>query len=223
MSMTVAITVPSVGESITEGRIARWLKQDGEAVRADEPVLELETDKATGEIPAPAAGVLRIGVPEGETVPIGAVVGRIEEGAAPPRDRKPTKEKEEKKVKETPRPRGRPAPLPSPEHRAPREPADEDEAVLSPAARQLAESRGVNVRQLAGTGRGGRITKEDVLAYLEEHEEPETEKPPTAPARAEAPPDRETRQRMSAIRQRIAERLVAAQSTAAILSTFNEV
>src|SRR5262245_63155119 len=95
--MAVEIRVPAVGESITEGRLARWLKKDGEVVRADEPVFELETDKATGEVPAPAAGTLRITVPEGETVAVGAVVGRVEEGAAPaqakpPADRKPARE-----------------------------------------------------------------------------------------------------------------------------------
>src|SRR5947209_17682676 len=79
--MAVEIKVPSVGESISEGTISRWLKKDGEAVRADEPVLEIETDKATTEISAPQAGTLRITVPEGQQVRIGAVVGRIEEGA----------------------------------------------------------------------------------------------------------------------------------------------
>src|SRR5262249_22887223 len=83
--MPVDIKIPSVGESISEGTIARWLKRNGEVVRAGEPVLELETEKATGEIPAPAAGTLAITVPEGTTVAIGSVVGRIEEGAAPAR------------------------------------------------------------------------------------------------------------------------------------------
>src|SRR5262245_35064836 len=83
MSMTVAITVPSVGESITEGTIARWLKKDGEQVRADEPVLELETDKATTALPAPTGGTLHITVPEGQTVQIGAVVGEIDPAGKP--------------------------------------------------------------------------------------------------------------------------------------------
>src|SRR6266478_357422 len=84
-AMAVEIKVPSVGESITEGTIARWLKKNGDAVRANEPLFELETDKATGEIPSPADGTLQIMVPEGQTVAIGAVVGRIEKGAAPAR------------------------------------------------------------------------------------------------------------------------------------------
>jgi 2-oxoglutarate dehydrogenase E2 component (dihydrolipoamide succinyltransferase) len=225
--MAVEIKVPTIGESITEGRLSRWLKKDGERVRADEPVFELETDKATGEVPAPASGVLRISVPEGETVTVGAVVGRIEEEAAaptskPPPDQKPAREKSA--------PPGKPATLPAAEREAPA-PA-EVEALLSPAARQLVEDHGLDVRQLSGTGRGGRITKEDVLNYLERRQTPEARKPAAPPAPPPAPPplearpapaERETRQRMSAIRQRIAERLVAAQSTAAILTTFNEV
>src|SRR6476619_4084225 len=81
-SMPVDIKVPSVGESVTEGILSRWLKKDGDAVRADEPVVELETDKATQEVVAPAAGRLRVAVPEGTTVQVGAIIGRVEEGAA---------------------------------------------------------------------------------------------------------------------------------------------
>src|SRR5207302_11139175 len=80
--MAVEIKVPSVGESVSEGTISRWLKKDGEAVRADEPVVEVETEKATTEVSAPQAGTLRIAVPEGQTVAVGAVVGRIEEGTS---------------------------------------------------------------------------------------------------------------------------------------------
>src|SRR5229473_6627215 len=98
--MAVEITVPSVGESITEGTIARWLKKDGDAVRADEPLLELETEKATTEISAPQAGTLRVTVPEGQTVAIGAVVGRIEEGA-PTRQPSGTDKRQNKLAKTT--------------------------------------------------------------------------------------------------------------------------
>src|SRR4051794_5305726 len=80
--MPVEIKVPSVGESVTEGILARWLKKDGEPVRADEPVVELETDKATQEVVAPASGTLRVGAKEGDTVQVGAVIGRVEEGVA---------------------------------------------------------------------------------------------------------------------------------------------
>jgi 2-oxoglutarate dehydrogenase E2 component (dihydrolipoamide succinyltransferase) len=223
--MAVPIKVPTVGESITEGTISRWLKKDGEAVRQDEPVFELETDKATGEIPAPASGTLHIKVAEGERVAIGAVVGEIEAGAvsrrAPQTDRTDAQAR--------PAAREQPKSAPPPEREGP-----EEEPLLSPAARQLAADKGVDVRRLSGSGRGGRITKEDVVAYLEKQEPPSAEatpapapepRPTTASLRGETlvPAERgETRQRMTSIRQRIAERLVAAQHAAAILTTFNE-
>jgi 2-oxoglutarate dehydrogenase E2 component (dihydrolipoamide succinyltransferase) len=209
--MAVNIVVPSVGESITEGTIARWLKKDGDAVRADEPVFELETEKATAPVPAPSSGRLVISVPEGQTVKIGQVVGRVEEGAAAPAKK------------------GAGAPPPRQDNaRAAAPAAPKGDVLLSPAARQRAAEAGVDVGQLTGTGRGGRVTKEDVLNYLER---PPAGAPPQAPAavpasaQPQAAPDgaaRATRQRMSSIRQRIAERLVAAQHAAAILTTFNE-
>jgi len=214
--MSVEIKVPSVGESITEGVLSRWLKQDGDAVRSGEPLFELETDKATQEVPSPADGVLSISVKEGEPVAIGSVVGSVEpQGKAKPRktEREPAAAKPAKKEAE---------------ERPPRD------AVLSPAARQMVADAGVDVRQLHGSGREGRITKEDVLNYLE-HQEPapaaikppaaEKPKPPElAPPSPPVPPgQRETRERMTSIRQRIATRLVEAQQTAAILTTFNEI
>src|SRR5215218_9713888 len=141
--MPVEIKVPSVGESVTEGILSRWLKKDGDAVRADEPVVELETDKATQEVVAPAAGRLRVAVQEGATVQVGSVIGRVEEGAGAAA---PAKEPAAAKRQAEPPP-------------APREPA------LSPSARVLAEARGVDPTQLTGSGRGGRITKQDVLEH----------------------------------------------------------
>ncbi|HKI36863.1 MAG TPA: 2-oxoglutarate dehydrogenase complex dihydrolipoyllysine-residue succinyltransferase [Gemmataceae bacterium] len=213
--MAVNIVVPSVGESITEGTLAQWLKKDGDAVRADEPVLELETEKATTSVPAPSSGRLVIAVPQGQTVKIGQVVGRVEEGAAPPR----------------------PAPAPARQEVEPAPPPAPKEAVLlSPAARQRAADAGIDATQLSGTGRGGRVTKQDVLTFLEKQPAPSAMPTPPSPiANAPPPPEgertakpqaaprqRETRQRMTSIRQRIAERLVAAQHSAAILTTFNE-
>jgi 2-oxoglutarate dehydrogenase E2 component (dihydrolipoamide succinyltransferase) len=225
--MAVDIKVPPVGESITEGTLSRWLKKDGDIVRAGDPVCELETEKATGEIPAPASGRLVITVREGQTVAIGAVLGHIEEGgkaAKPEPDRAPRDEKGAPPVKS-------PARSPAPAA------AEPSEANLSPAARRLAVEEGVDTSQVPGTGRGGLITKEDVVNYLEQRPKAAPETPaPSAPSPAppaERPEGREaapapaataeeTRQRMSSIRQRIAERLVAAQAAAAILTTFNE-
>jgi 2-oxoglutarate dehydrogenase E2 component (dihydrolipoamide succinyltransferase) len=202
--MPVEIKVPSVGESVTEGILSRWLKKDGDAVRVDEPVVELETDKATQEVVAPASGRLRIVVPEGTTVQVGSVIGGVEEGTpAPPTAKQPTPK------------------VPEPVA-AVREPA------LSPSARVLAEARGIDPGQLTGSGRGGRVTKQDVLEHgngasreRQRPEEPVKVSAPVAPA--PAAPERETRQRMSAIRQRIAARLVEAQRATASLTTFNEV
>jgi 2-oxoglutarate dehydrogenase E2 component (dihydrolipoamide succinyltransferase) len=211
--MAVNIVVPSVGESITEGTIAQWLKKDGEAVRADEPVFELETEKATTSVAAPSAGRLVIAVPQGQTVKVGQVVGRVEDGAAAARPEPAPAKKDE-------------AP-PPPQKTAPAPP---EEVRLSPAARQRAADAGIDARQLSGSGRGGRVTKQDVLTYLEKQPPEPSPAPPTPPP-AEASPSakpqaaadgRETRQRMTSIRQRIAERLVAAQHSAAILTTFNE-
>jgi 2-oxoglutarate dehydrogenase E2 component (dihydrolipoamide succinyltransferase) len=223
--MAVEIKVPAVGESITEGTLVRWLKNDGASVRADEPLFELETEKATTEIAAPAAGTLHITVPEGQTVGIGSVVGRIEEGAVAPvveTNKHPEPARREK---------AGPAKKRADEKLREAKPAVEKEPLLSPAARHLAAEAGLDIGQLTGTGPGGRITKEDVVNQ-KDRLKPPSEKP--APPPAERPPASlpanevrplvrgETRQRMSAIRQRIAERLVTAQNNAAILTTFNE-
>lgn len=206
--MPTDIKIPSVGESITEGTIARWLKKDGDPVSTGDPVLELETEKATTEVPAPAAGALSITVPEGQTVVIGSVVGRIQEGAARP---SPTLEPATKR--ETPK-----AVAPSP----PPKPKEDGAVPLSPAARQLVADSGLDLHELSGSGRGGRILKEDVLTRLQQRAGPLAEVAPAPPA-SEPPRDgRETRERMTAIRQRIAQRLVAAQHSAAILTTINE-
>jgi 2-oxoglutarate dehydrogenase E2 component (dihydrolipoamide succinyltransferase) len=230
----VSITVPSVGESITEGTLARWLKADGAAVEAGEPLFELETDKASTSVPAPARGVLKIQVGEGETVAIGATVGAIDAAAAqatrPPVSSAPT-------PKETPKPQAAQPAQPRAavsEQQAPSPGRhDSDGPPLSPAVRRLVSEEGVDVARVPASGPGGRITKGDVLAYLEaptgeaaagnipRAPQQHVEAPPQAPVAA-APGPRETRQRMSTLRQRIAERLLEVQQTAAILTTFNE-
>jgi 2-oxoglutarate dehydrogenase E2 component (dihydrolipoamide succinyltransferase) len=215
---SVAIKVPSVGESISEGILARWLKPDGGSVQAGEPLFELETDKASSVVPAPGSGILKIAVAEGETVAIGATVGGIDPNGTPavasaaaaakpaaPENAKPT----------------------SPPSKAAAPGVDgASDRPLSPAVRRIAAEEGVDVAGVPATGPGGRVTKGDVVAYLDR---PKAEIATTAPAspapKAPSPPKpggRETRRRMSGLRQKIAQRLVEAQQTAAILTTFNE-
>jgi 2-oxoglutarate dehydrogenase E2 component (dihydrolipoamide succinyltransferase) len=218
--MSIEIKVPSVGESITEGTIARWLKPNGAVVKPNEPVCELETDKATTEVMAPAGGRLAITASEGQKVVIGAVIGQIEEGATTPATLEPPPAPAAKRDGNSHAPSAKPQAAPEP--------------FLSPAARQLAASEGVEPSQLTGSGRGGRVTKEDVLSYLQDRA---ATKPPAAPSPIPSPVSepakptfgakpigdrRERRERMTPIRARIAERLLTAQQNAAILTTFNE-
>jgi 2-oxoglutarate dehydrogenase E2 component (dihydrolipoamide succinyltransferase) len=195
--MPIEIKVPSVGESINEGSNARWLKNEGEAVQQDEPLFELETEKATQEVPAPVAGVLHIQVAAGKQVAIGSIVGTIEPGAAPAKPATPTPKLDAKPHASVPN--------------------------LSPAARAVAAEHGVNTATLQGTGRHGVILKEDVQKPVETAQ-PQIAKPQAAPpiATPQAAGQRETRQPMSAIRLRIADRLLAAQKGTASLTTFNE-
>jgi 2-oxoglutarate dehydrogenase E2 component (dihydrolipoamide succinyltransferase) len=233
---TVAIKVPSVGESITEGILARWLKPDGAAVAAGEPLFELETDKASNVVPAPAAGTLKIRAAEGSTVAVGATVGSLDPDAAPAAAAAPAPPAAEpaaapeRAARDAPPEAAAPAPArptPPPPTAAPRSPP-------SPAVRWLATEEQVVLAQVEGTGRGGRVTKGDVLAHLEAPARPSpaahaapppaepAPAPPPVPAAPPAAGPRESRQRMSGIRQKIAQRLVEAQQTAAILTTFNE-
>ncbi len=206
--MATEIKVPSLGESITEATVAKWLKRPGEAVAADEPVAELETDKVTLEVPAPASGTLaEVLAEEGANVPVGAVLGRIADGlagAAP-----------------------HPSPLPASGERegpAQRESlprtgsGGEGQRALErsgPAVRKLIEEAGLDAAKVPATGPGGRISKADVLGARE----PAPPPPTPAPAVGEG----EVRVRMSRLRRRIAQRLKAAQNTAAMLTTFNEI
>jgi 2-oxoglutarate dehydrogenase E2 component (dihydrolipoamide succinyltransferase) len=214
--MVKDIRVPALGESVTEATIAKWFKQAGEAVKADEPLVELETDKVTVEVPAPASGKLAaIAAAAGSVVNVGALLGSIEEGAAgaaAPAAR-------------TPEPAKKPEPAPA----APR--AD---APLSPAVRKMVEENKVDPAAVAGTGKDGRLTKGDVIEHLAKPAAAAEARPvalsiPAAPApaprAASAPADaaREERVRMSRLRQTIARRLKDAQNVAAMLTTFNEV
>ncbi len=194
--MAVAVTVPAAGDAVTEGRIAKWLVASGASVKADQILFELETDKLTVEVPAPAAGVLTITKPAGETVPVGSTVGSID-----------------------------PAGKPSVEVAKPASPGGQKgDAVQSPAASAMIRDGDLDASKIAPTGPGGRITKDDVLTFQAKPAEAPLVLParPQAPV-AVANTDRERREPMSNIRKRTAERLLQSQSTTATLTTFNEV
>lgn len=267
--MALQVEVPTLGESVTQAVLIRWHKQDGEYVQADEPVCELETDKANADVPAPKAGILKRLASEGDTVKVGQSIASIEEGDAPaastpaaakaspsnsisqaaplPEPAKPLSSVPAEQSWQAsppsfgaataiPRVAASPAPTPAPAVSV----ALED---FSPAVRRLIEQHNIDPAGLTGTGPGGRITPEDITAYVEEHADngnaPAATKPAqSAPAKvrqadsaAPAPKAPQMdfdanglrRMPMSRIRKRIAERLVSAQQTAAILTTFNEI
>ena len=231
--MIVEIKVPSVGESVAEAILAEWFKKDGDIVKKGEALFVIETDKVTLEVESETAGKLKILVAEGETVVIGAVVGNIETDAAEAESAPP-----EPPASDTaePPPAETEAPPPEPAQPAPPAPVVEAEqpqpAVpvdpgLSPAVRRLVAQKGVDVSQIIGTGPGGRVTKGDVMLYLEQAP---VLKVPVAPAAREAeipavaaPSDQTSRKPMTPIRQRIAARLLEAKQGTAMLTTFNDI
>ena len=237
--MPTDVKVPALGESITEATLGQWLKAPGEAVAADEPIASLETDKVSVEVNAPVAGTLAEQlVKEGDTVAVGAIIARVTEGASAAAA--PAKEVADAATN----PAG-PAetPLPRENEHAPAE--EHADLTLSPAVRRAVLEHHVDPSKIHGTGKDGRITKDDVLAAAQAKEgggapvhEPEARPPvtPVAPAQAGAPASRdpglrrddvserkEERVRMSRLRQTIAQRLKDAQNTAALLTTFNDV
>jgi 2-oxoglutarate dehydrogenase E2 component (dihydrolipoamide succinyltransferase) len=220
------IRVPTLGESVTEATIGKWFKHPGDAVAVDEPLVELETDKVTIEVPAPAAGVLAdITAKDGDTVAVGAVLGQIKDGAgAVPAGRPDQKTETAKPIGAGPQqPQPRPAAAGTPGA------AKTSETPLAPSVRRLSAEAGLDARTVPGTGKDGRVTKGDMLAAIERAAAQPT--PVAQPAaaiqvRAPSPPDdaaREERVRMTRLRQTIARRLKDAQNTAAMLTTFNEV
>ncbi|MEC8089883.1 MAG: 2-oxoglutarate dehydrogenase complex dihydrolipoyllysine-residue succinyltransferase [Pseudomonadota bacterium] len=224
--MAIEITVPTLGESVADATVARWIKTTGDAVAADEPVVELETDKVTLEVPAPAAGTLgEILAAEGATVEVGASLAMLNEGAAPaaPAPEAPAKPAPAKSAPASPAP-ATPAPVPA----APAAVSAAAGMPLSPAVRRLVEENNLNPAAIRGTGVDGRLTKADVLAHMKGA--PAASAPAAAPAqqmpRQQPRPEdaaREERVPMSKLRQVIASRLKTAQNTAAMLTTFNEV
>ncbi|MDX2223814.1 MAG: 2-oxoglutarate dehydrogenase complex dihydrolipoyllysine-residue succinyltransferase, partial [Rhodospirillaceae bacterium] len=222
--MSVEIKVPTLGESVKEATVAKWFKKVGDAVAADEPLVELETDKVTVEVNAPAAGTLgEIIAAEGAEVEVGALLGVLGAGgaAAPAKRAEPAK----------PAPAPAPAPAaatsaPKPAAPAATKPAPAPPAAkvslaadtpLAPSVRHLVDEHNLNPNKIPATGKNGRLTKADVLAYIAAGGEAASK--PTVPQRG----PREERVKMTRLRRRIAERLKEAQNTAAMLTTFNEV
>ncbi|MFO1190386.1 MAG: 2-oxoglutarate dehydrogenase complex dihydrolipoyllysine-residue succinyltransferase [Alphaproteobacteria bacterium] len=212
--MSIEIKVPTLGESVTEATVAKWFKSEGDAVEADEALLELETDKVTLEVFAPSAGTVeKIVAPAGSEVAVGAVLGLLGEGKgmakpAAAKAPKPQAPATAPKAPETKAPETR-----APETRAPETKPVAGVVPLAPSVRKMVAEKGIEPSIIAATGKGGRITKGDVIAHLE--------KPAAVAPRASGP--REERVKMTRLRRRIAERLKEAQNTAAMLTTFNEV
>ncbi|HEY1792633.1 MAG TPA: 2-oxoglutarate dehydrogenase complex dihydrolipoyllysine-residue succinyltransferase [Opitutaceae bacterium] len=200
--MPVEVKIPPMGESISSGVLAKWHVKNGDAVRRDQPLFELETDKITSEGTAEAAGTITIKVAAGAEVKIGQVVATIEPGAG---------------AQAAPAEKAAAAP-------AAAQPAKAKTAqpfpTQSPAVRRIAEETGVNPSDVAGTGKGGRVTKGDMLGAAER---PAPAPQPAAPAASAPAGERQTRRKLTPLRQKIAERLVSAQHSAALLTTFNEV
>lgn len=222
--MSSEIRVPTLGESITEATIAQWYKKPGEAVAMDEPLCELETDKVTIEVPAQSAGVLaEVLAEEGATVEVGALLGSIGEGAGAPMATPAAKPAEAAPASEAPAAVATPAPA----TQTPVAAQNIDTSDLSPAARRVVEEHGLNPAQIAGTGKDGRITKEDAMNAAQN---PSPQSPSSTPAAAPAASAvavdqsaREERVKMTRLRKTIATRLKESQNTAAQLTTFNEV
>jgi 2-oxoglutarate dehydrogenase E2 component (dihydrolipoamide succinyltransferase) len=219
------IRVPTLGESVTEATIGKWFKKPGDPVAVDEPLVELETDKVTIEVPAPAAGVLGdIAAKDGETVAVGALLGQITDGAGAA-----SKPSAPKAAEPSAPPAAKPAAPPPSAQSAPAPAPAKAAAPEAPSVRRLSAESGVDAATVPGSGKDGRVTKGDMLAAIERAAAQPTPVPQTAaavPVRAPSPADdaaREERVKMTRLRQTIARRLKEAQNTAAMLTTFNEV
>lgn len=211
--MSLEIKVPTVGESITEVTLSQWLKQDGDYVEMDENIAELESDKATFELPAEKAGILRIIAQEGDTLEIGAVVCTIEEGGAPTGDAKPAAAEEKASA---------PA---ATANVADENPDSYAAGTASPAAAKILREKGIDPATIKGTGKEGRITKEDAekAQVAPKAVAPAKEAPKAAAPVAIAGSRNERREKMTSLRKTIAKRLVSVKNETAMLTTFNEV
>jgi 2-oxoglutarate dehydrogenase E2 component (dihydrolipoamide succinyltransferase) len=234
--MAVEIKVPALGESVTEATIGRWFKKAGDTVKMDEPLVELETDKVTIEVPSPAGGVLgNINVPSGQTVKVGAVLGAIDSGDAANAKAGPAEVREPKSAAAVPE--GRPDTASgTPPQPQPVSAEKQPDQVLSPAVRKAVEERKIDPAKIEGTGKDRRVTKGDVLEFAARaapaaaiSQPPAAKSQPTANAGELRPPEPrsgevlEERVPLTRLRLTIARRLKEAQNTAAMLTTFNEV
>src|SRR5690349_14068916 len=217
--MSIQIKVPAMGESVTEATVSKWFKKQGDAVKRDEPLLELETDKVTVEVPAPADGSIEsISVEEGATVQVGAVLGAIAEGAKGAAAAPVTAKTSAAAAK--------PAPAkPAAKTEAAKPAASTTSAPIMPSVRRIAEESGVDPGRVSGTGRGGRLSDGDMVDTVDARAAERAVRPQPAAASAGPRPraDREERVQMSRLRRTIALRLKESQNTAAQLTTFNEV
>ena len=207
------IKVPAMGESVTEGTLANWLVKPGQAVKQDDPIAEIETDKVAVEVPAPAAGVISEQlIKEGETVQIGTIIARLTEGGT---------------ATAAPAPAAKPAATAKPAASAAAPaPAAKATEKVAPSVGRIAAENGVNPADIPGTAKGGRATKGDALAYVASTPAPSAPVAARAPDAPHTPRElgpREERVKMTRLRQTIARRLKEAQNTAAMLTTFNDV
>ncbi|MBN8198531.1 2-oxoglutarate dehydrogenase complex dihydrolipoyllysine-residue succinyltransferase [Thalassospira povalilytica] len=224
--MATEVKVPALGESVSEATVAKWYKKVGEAVAADEPIVELETDKVTVEVNAPVAGAIaELVVGEGDEVEVGALIAMINEGAEGAAAA-PAEEKAEAKAEEAPakKEEAKPAPAAAPATST----AANTDHPLPPAVRKLVEDNNLDPAAIPATGKDGRLTKGDVMNYLAGGAPAPRAAAPVAAAPAAPKPERELRDgeervKMSKLRQTIARRLKEAQNTAAMLTTYNEV
>ena len=226
----LSIKVPPLGESIVEATVSRWVKKQGDAVASGETIVELETDKITVEVPAPRAGVIAsTAVAEGDVVKVDQLLGEIDETAAPAVASAPAAAP----AATAPAPAPAAPPSPAPASAAPAQASPSGDVKSAPSARRAADEAGVNIGDVAGTGRGGVVSKPDVIDHVaKQAPAPAAPAPSPAPAPAPAPSmqkasadsgARETREKMTTRRKKIAENLLQSHVSTARLTTFNEV